>query len=99
MKRMRGPGGLLLLLWAAQIPAVEQSKWYFRQLHVNGQRRPRARLPREGYYKIAAPADPLFVDPRNGDFSLKPQSPAFQLGFRPIDLKQVGVRPRQSLHP
>ncbi len=38
-------------------------------------------------------ADPLFVDPRNGDFRLKPQSPAFKLGFRPIDLSRVGIRP------
>jgi len=35
-------------------------------------------------------ADPLFVDPENGDFSLKPESPAFKLGFRPIDLSKVG---------
>jgi hypothetical protein len=40
-------------------------------------------------------ADPLFVDPRNGDFTLKAQSLAFKLGFRPIDLKQAGVRPRR----
>jgi len=28
--------------------------------------------------------DPRFVDPENGDFSLKPNSPAFELGFKPI---------------
>jgi hypothetical protein len=50
----RGPGQL----WTAEIPEVKQGKWYFRQLHVNGQRRFRARLPSEGYYKVAAPADP-----------------------------------------
>ncbi len=39
-------------------------------------------------------ADPLFVDPDNGDFTLPPESPAFKLGFKPIDLSGVGPRPR-----
>jgi len=39
-------------------------------------------------------ADPLFADPENGDFTLRPESPAFQLGFRPIDVNGVGPRPR-----
>ncbi len=37
-------------------------------------------------------ADPLFVDPENGDFTLQPGSPALALGFRPIALSQVGPR-------
>ncbi len=37
-------------------------------------------------------ADPLFVDPENDDYSLKPESPAWNLGFKPIDLSQVGLR-------
>lgn len=36
--------------------------------------------------------DPLFVDPENGDFSLKPDSPALQMGIKPVDLSQVGLR-------
>ena len=36
--------------------------------------------------------DPMFVDPDNNDFRLKPGSPAFKLGFRPIDLSTVGQR-------
>ncbi|NLF30495.1 MAG: hypothetical protein GX591_06370 [Planctomycetes bacterium] len=39
-------------------------------------------------------ADPLFVDPANGDFTLKPDSPAFDLGFQPIDISTVGPRKR-----
>jgi hypothetical protein len=35
-------------------------------------------------------ADPLFADPSQGDFSLKPASPAFKIGFKPIDLSHVG---------
>lgn len=37
-------------------------------------------------------ADPLFVDPDNGDFTLRPESPAWQLGFQPIDLSGAGPR-------
>jgi len=36
--------------------------------------------------------DPLFVDAKNFDFRLKPESPAFKMGFQPIDLKEVGPR-------
>jgi len=41
-------------------------------------------------------ADPLFVDPENDDYSLKPESPAFKLGFKPIDLSRVGLRGRKN---
>jgi hypothetical protein len=35
-------------------------------------------------------ADPRFENPDQGDFRLKPDSPALKLGFKPIDLSQVG---------
>lgn len=35
-------------------------------------------------------ADPLFVDPAHGDFSLKKNSPALKVGFKPIDISTVG---------
>ena len=41
--------------------------------------------------------DPLFADPKNGDFTLKPESPAFNLGFKPIDMSAVGPRALESL--
>ncbi|MFA6546322.1 MAG: LamG-like jellyroll fold domain-containing protein [Limisphaerales bacterium] len=37
-------------------------------------------------------ADPLFVNPGQGDFRLRPNSPALTLGFRPIDLGKTGLR-------
>jgi hypothetical protein len=39
-------------------------------------------------------ADPKFVDPKHGDFRLQPDSPAFKLGFKQIDVSKVGPRPR-----
>jgi len=38
--------------WAADVPEVKAGQWYFRQLFVNGQRRPRTRLPMQGFYKF-----------------------------------------------
>jgi len=38
-------------------------------------------------------ADPLFADANRGDYSILPQSPAWALGFRPIDLSRVGPVP------
>ena len=37
-------------------------------------------------------ADPKFADPAAHDFAPLPGSPAFKLGFRPIDLSSVGPR-------
>jgi parallel beta-helix repeat protein len=35
--------------------------------------------------------DPLFVDPKNGDFRLLPGSPAFKLGIKSIDASEAGL--------
>lgn len=37
--------------------------------------------------------DPMFIDVENGDLRLKPESPALKLGFKPIDMAQVGLMP------
>jgi hypothetical protein len=37
-------------------------------------------------------ADPMFVNPANYDFRLRPDSPALKMGFQQIDLSTVGPR-------
>ena len=44
--------------WTLEIPEVRAGTWYFEQLFVNGQRRFRPRLPKTGYYHVAAEAEP-----------------------------------------
>ena len=51
---------------------------------------------KNGYETHSIVADPLFVDAANDDYSLKPDSPAFQLGFKPIDVSTVGLRGKQE---
>ncbi len=45
-----------------------------------------------GFDQHSVFADPKFTNPRRGDFSLKPGSPAEQIGFLPIDISTVGPR-------
>jgi len=46
----------------------------------------------KGLDRNSVVGDPLLVDPEKGDFSLKPESPALKLGFKPIDISTVGPR-------
>jgi len=48
--------------WTAELPEVREG-WWFRQLHVDGERRYRTRLPRHGYYTIADRRRPTPPDP------------------------------------
>lgn len=41
-------------------------------------------------------ADPMFIDPENYDFRLKPDSPAFELGFLPINMSEIGPRIQEN---
>ncbi len=43
-----------------------------------------------GADKTSIIEDPGLVDPGNGDFRLKPDSPALKLGFKPIPLDEIG---------
>jgi hypothetical protein len=43
-----------------------------------------------GFDPNAQVADPLFVDPANGDYRLRDDSPAYALGFQAIPVSSIG---------
>ncbi|MBM4084153.1 MAG: hypothetical protein FJ272_05135, partial [Planctomycetes bacterium] len=43
-----------------------------------------------GMDKHSLIADPLFVNPDKDDYRLRPDSPAFKLGFQPIPIEKIG---------
>ena len=48
-----------------------------------------------GFDEHSIIADPLFVNPKEEDFRLRPDSPALKLGFQQIDINVIGIRPQQ----
>jgi len=40
-------------IWTTEIPEVKAGNWYFNQLYVNGELRRQARIPNEGYLRVA----------------------------------------------
>lgn len=40
-------------IWTVHLPAVEDGSWRFRQLYVNGELRQRARIPNNGFFRVA----------------------------------------------
>lgn len=41
---------------------------------------------------------PDFVDPQNGDYSVRPGSPAIRIGFKNFSMDDFGVRPKRLRH-
>jgi parallel beta-helix repeat protein len=54
---------------------------------------------KRGHDQHSIIADPGFVDPKKADFRLKPDSPAFKLGFKQIDVSKVGPREAVGVEP
>ncbi len=52
-----------------------------------------------GFDKHSVYADPLFADPAKDDYALRPGSPAFTLGFVPIDVSKIGPVKRRCSCP
>ncbi len=56
------------------------------------------KMQKDGWDKHSVAADPLFVDIPNLDFTLKPESPALKLGFKPIEgLDTIGLLKEPAL--
>jgi len=66
-------------LWKVEIPQVKSGQWYFRQLFINGNRRHRARLPKDGYYEVAGIVNPDSKEAQENRTSFQ---------FRPGDIKK-----------
>src|SRR5262249_16316580 len=60
-------------LWTVQIPSVQEGKWYFRQLFINGERKTRARTPNAGFLRIEGPSS---------------QESPMKLNFKPGNIKK-----------
>ena len=67
-------------VWRADVPWMDGEPRFFRQLWINGERRPRACLPKKGTFRVAAAPDASFAD---GE-AYRRGSQSF--GFRPGDL-------------
>jgi parallel beta-helix repeat protein len=52
---------------------------------------PIAEWQKMGYDTHSVIADPMFVDIEHNDYRLKSESPAFKLGFQPIDVAKIGT--------
>jgi len=50
-----------------------------------------AQWQERGFDRNSVIADPRFVAPERDDYSLRPESPAFALGFQAIDTRRIGL--------
>ncbi len=66
------------LYWNPNQPAFTLNTWSWAEWQARGQD------------VRSLIADPLFVDPARGDFTLKPGSPAEKIGFKPFDYRMAG---------
>jgi len=71
--------------WELEIPEVKRGDWNFIDLFVDGVRRPRARLPKHGWFKIAGELPPSGKG-QGVDFG-KPAAGDDQFTFRPGDIR------------
>lgn len=51
-----------------------------------------ARTRKAGLERASLFADPMFIDPENGNFGFKERSPAMDLGIEPIDVSKMGLK-------
>ena len=75
--------------------ALGESDWWGKELDYNlfatGQAAMR-KFAAHGADAHSVSADPLFVNSGQGDFRVRPESPAFKIGFRNFDMTDFGVK-------
>lgn len=64
---------------------------YFCSADPNKGKEQLAKNQKDGVDLNSKAVDPMFVDPENGDFRFKPDSPALKMGIVPLDLSKVGL--------
>ena len=80
--------------WCVELPDVKDGKWYFRQLFVNGQRRARSRLPKEGLYHFAG----FLGDEGKGNWNKGQKSMKFAPGHLKASWENLGDVEIIALH-
>lgn len=74
-------------LWEAPVPETQTGTWDFRVLTVNGQWRPRARLPETGYFTHLSRFDTRWMSTTGGGWQVQPtQEQMTHLQYDPADL-------------
>ena len=78
---------------------VNDNLYWARRGKIDFNGEPFAKWQAAGFDTRSRVADPGFADPARGDFSLRPDSPALKIGFKPIDLSTVGPRRQLTWRP
>jgi len=65
--------------------------WGSKETHMQARKYSLAEWQALGFDRHSVFADPLFVDPKNGDYRLQPESPALKLGFINFDAREAGL--------
>lgn len=74
-------------LWEAPVPGAKDGTWDFRVLTVNGELRPRARLPEKGYFTHLSRFDVRWMGSTGGGWQVQPsRGELTHLKYDPDDL-------------
>ncbi len=76
------------------------AEWDYNLYYLRGGDASQARTPsgtlqdwrRAGFDAHSLVADPLFIAPEKDDYRLRPESPAWKLGFQPIPVERIGAK-------